>query len=272
MRRMMLLVAVPFLALGCNQDALTYQEAADALDESALESQASSVTSTPIEISTNFTIGSAVEKAASELHTFLVSELPCATVSVSGATITTQWGAAGGSCTYHGLTYSGTSTLTIKQNDSSTVEVDHTWTNLTNGKVSVTGSAEVTWSATEHSRHVVHELNWTRLSDGRTGTGTGDRTETLVDPNQGLLGGIRIDGNRHWSGQRGQWDLAITGVEFRLQDPVPEAGSYHLTTPSNKGLTLSFDRQSTDVIRVTVTGPKHAFSFSVRETGAVSDS
>ena len=133
----------------------------------------------------------------------------------------------------------------------------------------MTGTAEVTWSATEHSRHVVHELNWTRLSDGRTGTGSGDRTETLVDPNQGLLGGIRIDGNRHWSGQRGQWDLAITGVEVPPAGPGAEAGSYHLTTPVEQRAHPFVRPAKRGRHCVTVTGPKHEFSFSVRETGAV---
>ncbi len=119
---------------------------------------------------------------------------------------------------------------------------------------------------------MIHQVTWTRLSDNRTGTGSGDRTQTLIDPAQGLAGGIRIDGNRHWSGRAGEWDLAITGVEVRLQDPVPEAGAYQLTTPANKVLSLSFARQAADVIRVTLTGPKRTFSFDVRETGTVSDS
>jgi len=184
----------------------------------------------------------------------------------------TEWGATGGTCTYKGMTYSGTSSVTIQRTDAATLEVDHTFTDLSNGKVKVSGSAQVTWSATEHSRHVVHQLNWTRLTDNLTAQGSGDRTQTLIDPAQGLLGGVRIDGNRHWSGPSGNWDLAITGVEVRLQDPVPQAGSYSLTTPGNKNLTLSFDRQSDDVIRVTLTGPKASFSFNVRETGSVSDS
>jgi len=243
-----------------------------ALEESSLDSQASSVTATPVEISTNFTIGSAVESAATELRNFLAAELPCAIVTVQGPTVTTQWGAAGGSCTYKGLTYSGVSSVTIQRTDSTTLEVDHTFSDLSNGKVKVSGTANVTWSATEHSRHVVHQLTWTRLSDQRTGTGSGDRTQTLLDPTQGIAGGIRIDGNRHWSGQSGEWNLAITGVEVRLQDPVPQAGSYQLTTPSDKNITLSFARQSADVIRVTLSGPKREFSFDVKETGTISDS
>jgi len=263
---------LPLAMLACNQQSLTHDEAVDALTESSLESQASAVTAAPIEISTNFTIGKAIENAAADLRGFLAAELPCATVTVQGATVTTEWGAAGGGCTYKGLTYTGTSSVTISRTDGATVEVDHAYADLSNGKVKVSGSAHVTWSATEHSRHVVHQLTWTRLSDNRTGTGSGDRTQTLLDPAQGLLGGIRIDGNRHWQGQRGQWDLAITGVEVRLQDPVPQAGAYQLTTPNNKTLTLSFARQAADVIRVTLTGPKRSFSFDVRETGTINDS
>ena len=264
--------AFPVLVVACNQQALTHDEAVDALNESSVESQASALTAGPVEIATNFTIGAGVAQAAEQLRAFLVNEIPCAKITLAGSTITTEWGAAGGTCTYKGMTCSGTSSVTIKRTDAATVEVDHTFTDLSNGKVKVSGTAEVTWSATEHSRHVVHQLNWTRLSDNLTAQGSGDRTQTLIDPAQGLLGGIRIDGNRHWSGPSGNWDLAITGVEVRLQDPVPQAGSYDLTTPSNKNLSLSFDRQSADVIRVTLTGPKASFSFNVRETGTVSDS
>jgi hypothetical protein len=266
-----LALALPLVLVACNQSALTREEAVDALDESSLESQASAVTSGPVEISTNFTIGSAVEKAAAELRGFLAAEIPCAKITIAGSTITTEWGAAGGTCTYKGLTYSGTSSITVQRTDAQTLQVDHTFSNLSNGKVKVTGTAKVTWSAAQHSRHVVHELTWTRLSDNRTGTGSGDRTQTLLYPSQGLAGGIRIDGNRHWSGKSGEWDLAITGVEVRLQDPCPQAGKYSLTTPSDKSISLSFARKSEDVIRVTLAGPKREFSFDVRQ-GSYSDS
>ncbi len=262
---------LPVALFACNQESLTREEAVDALTESSIESQASAVTAAPVEISTNFTIGSAVANAAADLRAFLAAEVPCATITIQGSTVTTQWGTTAG-CTYKGNTYTGTSSVTIQKTDAATLEVDHTFTDLSNGKVTVSGTAHVTWSATEHSRHVVHELHWTRLSDNRTGTGSGDRTQTLIDPSQGLAGGIRIDGNRHWSGHAGEWNLAITGVEVRLQDPVPQAGSYQLTTPSNKNLTLSFARQAADVIRVTLSGPKRSFSFDVRETGTISDS
>jgi hypothetical protein len=266
-----LALALPLVLLACNQSALTRQEAVDALEESSIESQASAVTSGPVEISTHFTIGSAVDKAAAELRGFLAAEIPCAKITIEGSTITTEWGAAGDNCTYKGLTYSGTSSITIRRTDPQTLQVDHTFSNLSNGKVKVTGTANVTWSGAEHSRHVVHELTWTRLSDNRTGTGSGDRTQTLLYPSQGLAGGIRIDGNRHWSGRSGEWDLAITGVEVRLQDPCPQAGKYSLTTPSDKTISLSFSRKSEEVIHVTIAGPKREFSFDVRQA-VISDS
>jgi hypothetical protein len=262
---------VPFVFVACNQSGLTHDEAVDALNESSVESQASGLTATPVELSTNFTIGAAVQTAAGQLRDFLAAELPCATVTVANATVTTHWGAAGSGCTYKGLTYSGTSSVTIQHTDPGTLEVDHTWMDFSNGLVKVSGSAQVTWSAADSSRHVVHQLTWVRFSDNRTGTGTGDRTQTLLDPSQGLAGGFRVDGNRHWEGQSGSWDLAITGVEVRLQDPVPQAGTYRLTTPSNKSLSLSFTRETVDTIRVSLTGPKRSFSFDVRETGTISD-
>ena len=122
-----LALALPLVLVACNQSALTREEAVDALEESSLESQASAVTSGPVEISTNFTIGSAIEKAVADLRGFLVAEIPCAKITLEGSTITTDWGAAGGTCTYKGLTYSGTSSITIQLTDPQTLQVDHTF-------------------------------------------------------------------------------------------------------------------------------------------------
>jgi hypothetical protein len=264
-----LAAALVLAGVACNQAALTHQEAVDAVTEASLDNQASNITAAPVELSTNFTIGSAVEQAALDLQTFLGAELPCAVVTVQGNTVTTKWGAAGSTCTYNGLSYSGTSSATIVHTDAATLEVDHTFTSLSNGVVEVTGTANVTWSSASASRHVAHQLTWTRLSDGRSGTGAGDRTQTLIDPSQGIAGGIRIDGNRTWTGESGKWNLAIVGVEVRLQDPVPEAGSYELTTPSDKNVSLSFTRQSASVIDVTLTGPSATYSFEAQEAGTI---
>ena len=176
-----------------------------------------------------------------------------------------EYGANSGSCTYNGHTYSGKHTVQIEKNEDSGVLVKHTWEDLSNSVVTVSGTAEVTWSRQDRSRHVIHELTWTRLSDGRQGTGNGDRLQTALDG--GILEGIRVDGTRSWKGQSGQWDTAINSVEMRWVDPVPQSGSYTLSTPYDKSMSMAFERVDEDTIRVTVSGTRRSFSFLVSKAG-----
>ena len=195
-------------------------EALQAVEESTLASQAEGLTSASVEITTSFTIGQAVETAAQEIKTFIESQLPCAAITLTGATLTVEYGAKPGNCTYKGQTFSGTHSITVAKNDQAAqVEVHHTWTDLTNGSVTLNGNADVTWDFSAKSRHVVHTAEWTRVSDGFKVTGEGDRTQTVLAG--GLGEGIKVDGSRSWKSSRGQWDLGIDGVEMRWIDPVP---------------------------------------------------
>lgn len=267
-RSMALLIAVlvPALFSGCNRKKddgeLTLSEAQEALDDSQLATEASTVTDGTIEISTNFTIGQAVETAAQQIRDFIASQLPCAAITLSGATLTVEYGKNPGNCTFKGNTCTGTQSITVTRDDTGDVEVDHVWTNVSNGKVSVSGTAHVTWSLSAKSRHVVHTLTWTRLSDQKTLTGTGDRTQTVLEG--GLIEGIKIDGSREWTGSAGTWDLAINGVELRWVDPVPQAGSYVLTTPADRSLTMSFSRIDANTIKVTIESGSKSFNIDVK--------
>ena len=87
----------------------------------------------------------------------------------------------------------------------------------------------------------------------------------------GIAEGIQVDGSRAWDGERGHWDLAIDGVQMRWTDPVPQAGSYTLTTPFEKTVSMAFARVDDDTIKVTVTGPKHEFSFNVSKVGEIAN-
>jgi hypothetical protein len=267
MRRILIpcAAALSLMVAGCpkdqTDDTLTVGEASEAVSEASISTQASELSSTTIEMSTSFTIGGAVAAAAQEIRTFVESQLPCAAVTLQDATLTIQYGAEGGNCYYNGHTFSGESTVTVKRNDNAQVEVDHTWKNLSNGLVSVTGNAQVTWNFNDKTRHIVHSLTWTRASDKRTGTGTGDRTQTVLSG--GLAEGIRVDGTRTWTGPKGHWELSIQGVEMRWADPVPQAGKYSLLTPKSKSLTMSFLRLDEDTIQVTVTNGSRTFKFKV---------
>ncbi|MBX3128890.1 MAG: hypothetical protein KF718_19395 [Polyangiaceae bacterium] len=247
---------------------LTWAEAQEAVKEAALASQAENLTSVTVEISTSFTIGQAVENAAAEVRAFIESQLPCAEVGLDGATLTVQYGAKAGSCTYRGHTFSGTHSITIASAGGGQLEVQHTWTGLSNGRVTLDGTAAVTWDLQAKTRRVVHTADWKRVADGYAVTGSGDRTQSLLEG--GLAEGIQVDGARSWETPKGNWDLAIDGVQMRWVDPVPQAGSYTLATPRGRNLSMSFERLDEDTITVTVSGGSNSFDFNVTKIGAVS--
>lgn len=269
-RALGLLAALPLtLTLtGCPKEGeLTAAEAQESLQQAAASSQAETLAAASVDISTNFTIGGALEKAASDLKTFIGSQLPCADITLENATLTIEYGVNPGSCVYRGHTFSGTSSITVSKNAMNEVEVDHVWTGLSNGVVELDGTAKVTWNFSDQTRHVTHRVTWTQIATGRRGEGTGERTQRPLSG--GITDGIRIDGTRSWTGPRGTWDLAIDGVEARWSDPVPQAGSYSLRTPFDKSVTMSFARVDSDTIEVTVAGAKREFNFTVSKAGAI---
>ncbi|MEZ4220888.1 MAG: hypothetical protein R3B13_08160 [Polyangiaceae bacterium] len=272
--RLLPALILPAVLVGCPKDKtdderLTLAEASEAVQEASLASQAENLTSASVEISTSFTIGQAVENAAQEIKTFVSTQLPCAQITLDKATLTIVYGALPGNCTYKGHTFEGSHSISVNANDNAQVEVHHEWTAFSNGKVTLDGSADVTWDLQAKSRRVQHTATWTRNSDQYTVVGSGDRTQSVLDG--GILEGIQVDGSRNWKTPRGEWDLAIDGVQMRWVDPVPQAGSYTLVTPKGKSLALSFDRVDEDTIKVTVSANKGSFSFNVNKIGAVNN-
>lgn len=268
MKRRLFALCVPLLLTACPKDreqALTVDEAKEALSEATVASQAENLTGATIDIATSFTIGQGVTAALNEVQSFVQAELPCADVSVAGQTLTIVYGAKAGNCTYRGHSLAGTAEITVSKNDAGQVVVDHEWTDLHNDFVSLTGSAHVTWDARAQSRSVQHDTTWTPFNTGNVVHGSGDRTQVAL--NGDVTQGIRVNGTRSWQTTRGNWDLAISGVEMRWSDPVPQAGSYALATPFGANVGLSFARVDGETIRVTVSGPKHSFAFNVSKIG-----
>ncbi|MGD8860537.1 MAG: hypothetical protein PVI30_11045 [Myxococcales bacterium] len=263
----LLMVTAVGLCGGCQQP-LTGEEAQQALEESAVASQAAALVSASVEVSTDFTIGEAVGRAAEQIRDFVQTQLPCARITLQDATLSIEYGAQPGSCTFNGQRFEGTHTIQVERNDDADVVVQHTWEDFTNGDISVSGAATVTWSLEDRTRHIDHDLTWTRLSDGRTGTGSGSRTQAALDG--GLSEGIVVDGTRSWEGESGRWKLTIDQVEMRWQDPVPQSGSWTLDTPFDKSLSLSFERIDEDRIAVTVSGPRRSVELRVSRLGTIS--
>lgn len=263
MRSTYLLALFPLVLLGCpkREAALTQAEAELALDEAQASSQADGLIASSIEITTDFTLGRAAHDAAQEIRDTIAQNLPCASVTLAQSTVSVEWGVNPGACSGRERELSGHSSITVEKNEGDQVLVHHEWIELSNGVVSVTGTADVTWDFDEKERHVVHSTDWTYLPTGRTGHGEGDRTQTPLAG--GVSEGIRIQGTRSWTGEKGRWDLTIDAVELAWADPVPRAGTYTLATPFDKSVSLGFERADEDTITVTVTGPKRSFSFDV---------
>jgi len=257
-------------ACPAQSDTISVDEVQQALEESALSSQAETLLSDGVEITTNFTIGEALERAAQELQGFVAAQLPCASITRDAAKLSVTYGAKAGNCSFHGHSFAGEHTVTVMRNAANEVAVHHEWNAFNDGHVSISGSADVMWSRTSKSRHVQHEITWTMLSGryvGQSGTGRGDRTQTALD--SGLAVGMQVNGTRSWDGRHGHFDLDIDGVEMRWSDPVPQAGTYELTTPRAGTLSLNFARISANSIKVTAKSGPHEFAFTVMADGQV---
>ncbi|MCB9779755.1 MAG: hypothetical protein H6742_14415 [Alphaproteobacteria bacterium] len=251
---------------GCFDQPLTWAEVQEALRQSQHTARIDAFTGQVVEISTDFTLGQAAQDAAEELRSFLESQVPCSTVTRDGLSVSMDFGTLDDQCVYNGRTYAGVTTITLVEVGEGSAVVQHDWDGMTDGEVVMDGGATVTWDADAGTRTVVHEIDWT--IDGEQYTGSGDRTQALLDPSAGLKGGIRIEGSREWEGPAGLWTLDIAGVEARPQDPVPQAGVYTLLTPNDKTATLTFRRIDDDTIEVVLAGGRQDHVWHVTALGA----
>ncbi len=248
------LVLAALTASACfQQDGMTQLEAAEAMGEALASGKGEALTNEVVEVSTDFTMGAALEAAAEELAAWWQSQAPCTIVTVDGSTVELDFGDLEDDCSYNGHTYAGITRITVESTDEQQLLVSHEWQDMTNGDVSATGEGDVTWAAGDNpSRHVEHAIDWSDAE--RQVSASGDRTQQLIDPDLGLTGGIVVDGTRDWSTEAGDWLLDIESVEMRGQDPVPQDGSYVLTTPEGDELVMVFERLDEDSIQVTVSG------------------
>src|SRR5690348_13873537 len=106
--------AIPFLVLaaGCFEtEEMGVLEALDALDQVNRSGRGDQATSEAIEVSTDFTIGGALEDAAATIAEFWESQADCTKVTWEGATTTVDYGTLDDACTFHGRTYAGIATF-----------------------------------------------------------------------------------------------------------------------------------------------------------------
>jgi len=205
-------------------------------------------------------------EAAASLERALV-QYPCVDVVRTGASLSVAFsatlyntycgtGAGGGQ-----IPVSGEETITFLQADGLNTSVDHAWKAVSNGYLTIDGTAHVTTAVTPYgsSQHVVNTLSWVRTSDGKSGHGQDDRTSPVTSlTDQAIL----PTGLRTWESDAGAWEMRP--IDARLQDAttqLPFVGSFAVVTPERRALTFSVLYDSNGA-RLVLTDGTRSYSFN----------
>ncbi len=176
------------------------------------------------------------EEAALAIKTTIETELPCASVAVSGATVTVEYG-ANGSCALHGITLQGTHAMTLKAKehapDTGALIIDHAWTNVSDGRTSISGTGWMLRSSTKQFRTVEFFLYADPSSAGDAGRWV---FSTTTDPQV-----LALNGTAAW-GENSGTTCTTNDAEIRWGDPAPQVGTYVLSLPDTSGRGGSSDR------------------------------
>ncbi len=256
---------------GCLRDTMTRTEMRAAVVELVETGQVQQLENGIVEITTDFTIGDAVEQVRDRIAEVLAACGQTTVTAMDDVTIRIDFGPASDPCEYDGNAYSGVVELVIGR-DGDTVVVDHSYEDLSNGTYTLNGDKRVTWSSNgggEVVREIDSQVGW--IGPNGPVDHRSQRTMTFSDFLGGPEAPITIDGDRRWDRAGDTWELDINGVEFRLADPVPQDGSYVLTIPNGKQGTLSFERVDEDTIAVTFVSGVRQRTFHVSRAGAVDD-
>jgi hypothetical protein len=254
------LVLLAGLLAGCSP--LTEGEAQVTVAEAQLAAEAEALVAGSVALATSFTLGGDTSAGAADLAMRVEAALPCAGVSVDGATLYVEYGARPGACAFGGQTYAGSQAITLVATAPDAAVVELAFDGFHDEAVSVDGSATVTYASASAARRVVGTLTYTRLADGRTATGSGDRTHAQFED----LDGFEATGTRTFDTERGAWTLTFDGARMRFVDPVPEAGRYVLDTPFGERVELEFHRAESAKIEVVAESGSRTYDFEVTTT------
>ncbi len=253
MFRSSLTALVLITTTGCLPTEMGVLEALDALGEVGRSGRGLQSTGDVIDVSTDFTIGQALEDAADAIAAFWESQVDCTTVAVDGATVTVDYGTLEDACTYNGRTYAGITTVSVASTAPGALEVEHDWLGFTNGDVTLDGGATVTWDGTDRTRRVETEHTWT--DDEGTVDVFGDHlTAPLAEGVPFWESGFTLEGTREWITERGEWTLDTSDLELRLVDPAPQAGNVSLRAPNGKTLAIEYSRVDETTIQAVLVG------------------
>jgi hypothetical protein len=260
------LVPSCFALVACDQAPASRTEMREAVVEVAELGEGMGAQDDIIELTTSFTLGQGVQAAAEEIRSFVESQVPCSTVTVAPGQLSIDFGDLADTCVYRGRTYAGVVTVAIELPGEG-AEVTHTYEGFTGGRVTMDGTAVVTWDHAE--RHIVTDMAF--ATDDKTVDLHSDRTQTFSRCEGVDAVCVHVEGERHWQSPRGEWDMTIEDVDARSIDPVPEAGTYTVINPAGREIAMSFSRVDEDTIEVAITGGRRDITFHVTASGQVQD-
>ena len=259
-------VCLAWLTVGCIEQEPSRAEMRQALVQVVGQGASMGMETDILELTTSFTIGQGVEAAVEEVRDLVASQIPCSTVTVQPGHLSIDFGELSDLCLYRGRTYAGVVSVDFERR-ADVFFVNHSYTGFTNGVVTLDGTADVTW--TGGTRTISTDLSFE--SGGDTLDVQAERTQVFsVCPGVEAIC-VSIDGQRQWQNAAGDWDMSIDGVELRSIDPVPESGTYSVTTPKGEDVSMTFERVDQDTIAVVVSGGRHEFAFHVTAAGQVNE-
>ncbi|MEM6927701.1 MAG: hypothetical protein AAF602_12280, partial [Myxococcota bacterium] len=143
--------------------------------------------------------------------------------------------------------------VTVASTAPGDLEVEHDWMGFTNGEVTLDGGATVTWDGTDQTRRVETDHVWS--DDEGTVSVIGDHLSAPLEEGVPFWeSGFTLEGSRDWTTERGGWTLTMTGLELRLLDPAPQAGSLDLQAPNGKTLGIDYSRIDDATIQAVLRG------------------
>ncbi len=252
-------------------------EQLEALTQAARVQQAEAFAGEVIEVTTPFTLGNGYQAAAEQLREWLESQLPCSTVALTAPpdgypVVSLHLGTLDDACTFHGRTYAGQIDIRLASIDrQGKVVLEHRWIAVTDGEVTLSGDANVTWNQEDDvlTRHVLVSADWTSAA-GTLAVESDLEWRPLSGPD--FSDGFVVNGVRDWTDESGRdWSMRADEVAARWVDPIPQSGLLALTNPDNKDAELTFARIDEDTIRVTLTGGESPRLLDVSRYGAVTE-
>ncbi|MDP6944105.1 MAG: hypothetical protein QF464_08155 [Myxococcota bacterium] len=277
------LVVLSFLLAsgGCVQDA-EYRAAAEAaLDEASIAVQSQAIIGMFIEMAATAPSGVTPEDRATDLAANIDKLLDCGTTTVTGAEVDFVLEALG--CELHGRAIGGTVTFDMS-GDPDTVTM--TWSDLSDGGLTLSGTATVTWDAGD-TRQIEHTGTFVLNADSSTLSRVAGSESQVPSAD-----GVRVSGSRCavldsedvncWTAQ-GLESCAEPYVDCRTVEsvstelvwalPVPLAGAHRVTLESDgwdRRVDLSYTSErddsvdvSTEVRNVGEDQPRSTFQFEV---------